>query len=277
MSAKYFHSVCFTFLIALFLIGTASAQPGFPCHFYGDVIINGAPAADGVVVDARVSGTSVALTTTLGGTYGEGDDVFYVPNPQNNMDGKTVEFYVQNIKAADHVFSSLDGVVELDLSITMDVPPQNTGPGGGGGYVPSGDDDDEEEENPEEVTCTEDWICTDWTECVNGKQTRTCADVNRCGTTEDKPELMQSCLTPAEGACEPGEVVCQGNTLSSCSSDGSSWIPLEECTYGCLDGKCTGFGLEGLITGMTPAVGGVAGIVVVALLLLYVFRIRKKK
>lgn len=35
--------------------------------------------------------------------------------------------------------------------------------------------------------CVEDWQCADWPSCQNGKQTRTCTDLNNCGTTINKP------------------------------------------------------------------------------------------
>lgn len=41
--------------------------------------------------------------------------------------------------------------------------------------------------------CTENWDCTAWSECVNGVQTRTCTDLNDCGTTQNKPAESQSC------------------------------------------------------------------------------------
>jgi PGF-pre-PGF domain-containing protein len=41
--------------------------------------------------------------------------------------------------------------------------------------------------------CTEDWICTEWSECIEGKQTRICKDKNECGTTQNKPEEERSC------------------------------------------------------------------------------------
>jgi PGF-pre-PGF domain-containing protein len=41
--------------------------------------------------------------------------------------------------------------------------------------------------------CIEDWICTEWSECIGGKQTRICKDRNECGTTKNKPEEERSC------------------------------------------------------------------------------------
>jgi len=93
-------------------------------------------------------------------------------------------------------------------------PPGNRGGGGGGGtrdqcrdrkdndgdglidypYDPgcSSMYDDNETDTVEEV-CYESWICDQWSKCVNGTQTRICADWNVCGTEELKPEETKEC------------------------------------------------------------------------------------
>ncbi|NIM47350.1 MAG: hypothetical protein GTN40_04320 [Candidatus Aenigmarchaeota archaeon] len=43
-----------------------------------------------------------------------------------------------------------------------------------------------------EEACIENWDCTDWSECVGGTQTRTCTDLNDCGTTYDAPDPFES-------------------------------------------------------------------------------------
>lgn len=44
------------------------------------------------------------------------------------------------------------------------------------------------------TACVENWYCYPWTLCVGGVQTRTCLDLNNCGTIADKPGLSQSCV-----------------------------------------------------------------------------------
>ena len=44
--------------------------------------------------------------------------------------------------------------------------------------------------------CVEDWICTDWSECTDEFQIRTCVDMNECGTAEQKPNEWQICGIP---------------------------------------------------------------------------------
>jgi hypothetical protein len=41
--------------------------------------------------------------------------------------------------------------------------------------------------------CEEDWLCTEWSECIEGQQTRACTDQNACGTEDNRPEETQTC------------------------------------------------------------------------------------
>lgn len=45
-----------------------------------------------------------------------------------------------------------------------------------------------------EDRCEPDWVCTDWSECEDGQMERTCADVNLCGKTDNKPLETQGCM-----------------------------------------------------------------------------------
>ncbi|NIO45028.1 MAG: PGF-pre-PGF domain-containing protein [Candidatus Aenigmarchaeota archaeon] len=56
----------------------------------------------------------------------------------------------------------------------------------------------EPEPEPEEG-CEESWSCTDWSECTDKIQTRTCTDSNNCGTTVNKPAESQSCEVTIAG------------------------------------------------------------------------------
>ncbi|MGC9309790.1 MAG: right-handed parallel beta-helix repeat-containing protein, partial [Candidatus Nanoarchaeia archaeon] len=63
--------------------------------------------------------------------------------------------------------------------------------------------------------CEPEWDCTEWTDCVNGKQTRTCRDRNYCSNV-DKPDEERSCEI-----CEPNWQcnwsACQdGKTYPTC-------------------------------------------------------------
>ena len=42
-------------------------------------------------------------------------------------------------------------------------------------------------------TCSESWSCMDWSDCVDGMQTRVCTDENSCGTADNKPSESIDC------------------------------------------------------------------------------------
>ncbi|MBU2496563.1 MAG: hypothetical protein KJ767_00700 [Nanoarchaeota archaeon] len=41
--------------------------------------------------------------------------------------------------------------------------------------------------------CIENWECTVWSKCLNGKRTRTCTDKNLCKITENTPSIYETC------------------------------------------------------------------------------------
>ena len=67
--------------------------------------------------------------------------------------------------------------------------------------------------------CQENWKCSEWNACSNGRQSRTCGDLNNCGTIFDKPLLKQECLKATaenQNALESGtnNSVNTNNTLN---------------------------------------------------------------
>jgi hypothetical protein len=42
--------------------------------------------------------------------------------------------------------------------------------------------------------CVEEWVCTNWSSCSEGKQTRICNDTNSCGTEINNPAETQDCI-----------------------------------------------------------------------------------
>jgi len=42
--------------------------------------------------------------------------------------------------------------------------------------------------------CTPDWNCAGWSNCVEGTKTRTCEDLNECGTNNRKPLESKTCF-----------------------------------------------------------------------------------
>jgi len=75
--------------------------------------------------------------------------------------------------------------------------------------------------NAQCVSCIENWQCSSWNECTTGTQTKTCTDLNNCGTFENKPIETQSCeLCQEEWNCQ----------WTECSDKDKSSYP-----YDCID------------------------------------------
>ena len=65
--------------------------------------------------------------------------------------------------------------------------------------------------------CVENWSCSDWSECARGKQTRTCKDINSCGTVFDRPQRETICQEVKLSENNSGESnqIRQNETLAS--------------------------------------------------------------
>lgn len=48
-------------------------------------------------------------------------------------------------------------------------------------------------QNQTEVVCVENWSCSNWGECSDSEEVRTCQDLNKCGTIENRPSLARVC------------------------------------------------------------------------------------
>jgi len=97
---------------------------------------------------------------------------------------------------------TLKGFVDEIMITGIAIAPPNGGGAGGGGGGAGGAPPEPE---PEVLLCTENWVCGEWSTCVNGLQDRVCQDQNACGTLENLPEAVRACGTeeseaPAEGA-----------------------------------------------------------------------------
>ena len=208
--------LCFYIIIAISFVNLVFAIPGVPHQFYGEVKINGNPAPDGVeiaVYDAD-DNKYVAGTFTKEGKYGY-EPIFYVPDPDGDREGHTLEFYVAGVKATEHPFEN--GMsTKLDLSVKIHSTSSSGGGSGGGGSgggawsTSTGIKNSNVTANNTtngkmsvanatgNETCVENWKCTEWFECFNGKQRRICVDLNECGTEFNKPPTTRKCETKEE-------------------------------------------------------------------------------
>jgi hypothetical protein len=48
------------------------------------------------------------------------------------------------------------------------------------------------------VPCSEEWLCDDWQACDGGNQMRTCTEINGCGTFNNRPEEVRTCVEAPE-------------------------------------------------------------------------------
>ncbi len=53
------------------------------------------------------------------------------------------------------------------------------------------------------TTCTPNWQCGDWQECITGNQARACTDTNNCGTQEGIPATSQACTVAVTNETKP--------------------------------------------------------------------------
>jgi hypothetical protein len=260
MNAKFTATFPLLALIIIMSAPLAMAQgaPCIPNRFYGTATVNGGPAPTGLEITARFGATDAASVIAVSGKYGYYPYTFDVPDPDGNCENAhTVSFFIKGQPAGSATF--INGqFTKLDLSATGVVlcgdgscnygetcstcsqdcgacPSGDTGDsgssGGGGGGGGSS--------VRQTATCTPDWECSSWGQCLDGSQTRTCLDVNSCSVESDRPEEIRDCgiesVLPEN--CTEGQAVCVGNDLFSCDV-GSKWHEAESCELGCLNGAC---------------------------------------
>lgn len=83
-------------------------------------------------------------------------------------------------------------------------------------------------------SCTENWLCQNWTSCISGIRTRICNDVNNCTTTSTRPPLSETCtVTPAtcktNWSCSPWPTSCPSNGIKTrtCTDTNRCQSPLD--------------------------------------------------
>jgi hypothetical protein len=93
-----------------------------------------------------------------------------------------------------------------------------------------------------ESVCDVDWVCEDWSACVNGTKTRVCEDLESCGDDEDKPDEEKACVVSLGNCSSFSGVICNatlnetcvGSILNSSDSgvccDGTCEVPLGNCS-----------------------------------------------
>jgi hypothetical protein len=122
-------------------------------------------------------------------------------------------------------------------------------------------------------TCQENWVCTPWSDCVNGEQSRACIDEEECGTTNDKPAQAQVCnIFNAGIICTDGEFICEDDLRMECFA--GRWRQVEVCQFGCIEGECSSGGITGLIVANSTAFWGVMIVIMLILVCAAYWRAR---
>jgi len=76
--------------------------------------------------------------------------------------------------------------------------------------------------------CIPSWVCTAWSDCTNNIRTKTCTDLNYCGTSLSKPQEIENC---ALEVCTP-EWQCTGWSPIECPKNAKqtkTCIDLKKC------------------------------------------------
>jgi len=183
-----------------FLIVPSFSQPLLPHFFYGEVRIitskGEIEAKDGTPIYAFI-GEEVKGVTTVNKTR-KWDYYLVVSDGKN---GDLIKFKIGD-RWADQTYTFISGGnTNLNLTVTLKERPA----------YPT--------RSTPSVSCTENWICSEWSPCYpNGTQYRNCTDLNRCGTTRNKPVEIQNCTYIPPTYC--GDGICQSDeNCSSCEID----------------------------------------------------------
>jgi uncharacterized protein (DUF983 family) len=93
-------------------------------------------------------------------------------------------------------------------------------------------------------TCTENWDCTAWGSCSEGISTRSCYDLNSCGTANEVPAETALCSNVLpycyDGIINQDEsdVDCGGKICDACEL-GKSCFRDDDCAFGiCINNVC---------------------------------------
>ncbi|NMB66958.1 hypothetical protein GYA25_02785 [Candidatus Woesearchaeota archaeon] len=101
--------------------------------------------------------------------------------------------------------------------------------------------DNQNDQRKRTSSCTPNWKCGDWQDCINNSQIRICIDKNKCNSNENKPETKKECYInetcydkiknqnetgiDCGGDCKPCTIFnLIGNTISETIGSGKEFI-----------------------------------------------------
>ena len=143
-----------------------------------DVILNWETATD----EPSCSGIDYYLISRNGINLGNTTSLTFTDS------GISEGSYNYTISAFDKVGHNQGSSVKIEIEVESSGGSSSGGSSGGSFRVIGG-----EAENS--YVCSENWQCSEWSDCENEIQTRTCTDLNSCGTSNGKPTTEQQCET----------------------------------------------------------------------------------
>ncbi|MBW3015698.1 hypothetical protein KY330_04715 [Candidatus Woesearchaeota archaeon] len=199
-------------IVFLAIAGFVYSQPQFPIQVYGSLTQGGVNVPDGVSVKLMKASTILATVYVKDGKYGY-DPILFIDGTSITQ-GEIIDIYVNNQKATSTQYlGSSDLQINVDVSSSIDVglgtpsTAPSLQPSTGSGPI---------------NRCYPYWDCTAWSSCVDGKQTRTCIDKNRCNLPETMPALERTCSIyvppteqPQQQVQQPSQVIGTGQQAGS--------------------------------------------------------------
>ena len=158
------------------------------------------------------------------------EDTILIEVPENETANKTNEAELEGDSFSCSFPAPSDGTYEIVALVTsqengqeytgtslLTVSSQSHHGEGDGGHGQGGGGRARTSDSPErEITgCSAAWSCTAWTTCSNGKQKRTCVDLNKCSTEDVKKTEKRSCTEQQEEEEDKDDRTGEGNTISA--------------------------------------------------------------
>lgn len=179
-------------------------------EYWGNIFIGGDTAENGLSVRAYINNQEFARMP--GGTL---NGYYYIKIPVDNpntaekeggANGDKLTVEIHNIPVNPQINFEANSLQRIDLAIN----------------------------------CIESWECNSWSECLNGIQTRTCTDVNNCGTAIDRPQDSKACIEECTPnwrctefeSCTSENIKTRACTdLNQCDTQEGKPIETESCQY----------------------------------------------
>ena len=109
-------------ILLLPVLAFAQQSPSLPHQFFGSVNYTNGAAPNGLAVEAKINGSVAGSSVTAGGNYGYNPNLLFALDNDGVHAGKTVEFYVDGIKANETAIFVKGNSSQLNLTIPASLP-----------------------------------------------------------------------------------------------------------------------------------------------------------